>query len=386
MRVRGVVESDQIRVCRVVCIFFMMSVHINPGPGSPSLMSTGELQWLGGIWMHTFGRASVAALSFISGFLLVRTAAHASFNLVARKRFMTLIVPMLTWNLIFCLLQLGKAALLQAPEESALLQPGADILAELTGLTGPTANLSLFFLRDLFASALIVYLLRPALAAFPWLVLAALVLLTIFGLTEPLVYRPSILVFVAAGAAWGQRSPTLSAGLTPGRMVVAAILLFCPLILVEQPFVQASALADPAHELRDLLRRGLLVLGVLVTSALLVSGRARDLLVPLERRIFETYLLHVPLFGVMFMVWTGLIGQPTDWSYLLFFLLAPVAAIAAGIPFGGLCDRLPGWMQIVLRGKTVAQKRRTSARPGDGTPPASPRLSSKQARATGDSR
>ena len=32
---------------------------------------------------------------------------------------------------------------------------------EIVGLTGPTANLSLFFLRDLLASSLILWMLRP---------------------------------------------------------------------------------------------------------------------------------------------------------------------------------------------------------------------------------
>ena len=116
MRVSGS-ESAQIGICRVLCIFFMMSVHVSPGLGQASLVSTGSLAWLGTLWGDFLGRASVAALSFISGYLLIRTAAEAPLASVARRRFRTLVVPMLSWTLIFCLLRIGKATALGTPEE-----------------------------------------------------------------------------------------------------------------------------------------------------------------------------------------------------------------------------------------------------------------------------
>jgi hypothetical protein len=54
---------------------------------------------------------------------------------------------------------------------------------------------------------------------------------------------------------------------------------------------------------------------------------------------------------VLWLPWTVLVGGPDEASYLLFFLLAPVAAVAAGMGFGALCDRLPAPAQMLLRGK-----------------------------------
>ena len=139
---------------------------------------------------------------------------------------------MLSWNLLFCLLRIGKAVALDQPEEILLLQPESDPLALLTGLTGPTANLSLFFLRDLFVSALLVWLLRPLLAARPLPVLGALAVVTVFDLTQPLVFRPSILFFVAAGAAYATRSETLTAGLTRTRATTATLGLAAGLVIL----------------------------------------------------------------------------------------------------------------------------------------------------------
>jgi fucose 4-O-acetylase-like acetyltransferase len=351
---RGIDEGAQIRLCRVLCIFFMMSVHVNPGLGKPSVVATGDFWWIGFLWGDVLGRASVAALSFVSGYLLVRTAADAPLGRLAVKRFRTLLVPMLTWTLIFCLLQLAKAMLLHRPEASVLLQPGADLVGALTGLTGPTANLSLFFLRDLFVAGLLVRLLLPALAARALLVLAVLAIATVFSLTEPVVFRPQVLFFVAAGAAWALRVPALNAGLTPRRVAATAAVLAALLSVTHILALRFHAWHAPVHELADLLRRCLLVVLTLAVSARLVATRAAARLVPLERRIFETYLLHVPLIGMLWLPWLLIVGGPDQPSYAGFFLLAPAAALAAGQGFGAACDRLPAPLQLLLRGKAKA--------------------------------
>jgi fucose 4-O-acetylase-like acetyltransferase len=343
----GASESAQIGICRVLCIFFMMSVHVSPGLGQASLVSTGSLAWLGALWGGFLGRASVAALSFVGGYLLVRTAAGAPLASLARRRFRTLIVPMLSWSLIFCLLRAGRAMVLGRPEEILLLQPESDPLALLTGLTGPTANLSLFFLRDLFVSSILVWLLRPFLAARPGPVLGLLAVATVLDLTAPIVFRPSILLFVAAGAAHATRSETLSGELTWPRAAAVALGLAAGLLILSG----LGSAPGPIRELEDLLRRGLLVVLALAASAALADTRAARLILPLERRIFETYLLHVPLIGMLWLPWTMLVGGPEADSYLLFFLLAPVAALAAGLGLGAACDRAPAALQTLLRGK-----------------------------------
>ena len=342
-------EREQIRICRVLCIFFMMSVHVNPGLGNASFVSFGQFHWIGSLWGEFLGRTSVAALSFVSGYLLVRTSATRPLGALARRRVQSVLVPMLTWNLIFLLLQVAKVAVLGHPEESALLRPDTDLLATLTGLTGPTANLSLFFLRDLFVSALIVHLLAPVLAERPVPMLCLIAAIAVFDLAEPVIFRPSILFFVAAGAAYAKRANSLAAMLGIRVAAPAAALIVGGLVLVN---VLPWERTGPVAELEDLLRRSLLVIGMLRLSALLTGTRAGNWLLPLERRIFETYLLHVPLFGVLWVVWTSFIGGQLEASYVLFFLFAPALAIAAGTAFGTLCDRAPAPLQKLLRGKS----------------------------------
>ena len=228
------------------------------------------------------GRASVAALSFISGYLLIRTASGRSLTSVARRRFQTLIIPMLTWNLIFCILQIGKVVITGKADDSILLRPDSNLLAALTGLTGPPANLSLFFLRDLFVSALLIQAVRPILNARAWLVLGVLAVVTVFDLAAPVIFRPSILFFVAAGAIYARRSATLSDQLSGRTIVVVTVLLAASLLVVAYLLRKE---AGPMRELEDLFAGLFLVILVLVTSAVIAGTRAAARILPIERRI-----------------------------------------------------------------------------------------------------
>lgn len=328
-------ERQQVKLVRVICIFLMMSVHVNPGMSNPSLVSSGSLYWLGEIWPGTLGRASVAALSVVSGYLLVRTT-RASVLGLAQIKVATLIVPMLVWDLIFGAMVYARST----------LDPSEPVPAFTAGILEPTVNLSLWFLRDLFVSLLLVRIGLPVLLRAPALVFAGLVVVAVRDLAEPLVFRPSILLFVATGAFIGTRS-TLSGWLTVERAALALALLGGAHVALR--FLPAA----DALAASNLIWRAALVVAVLMLTQRLVGTGVGAFLAPWERRIFETYLLHGPLFGVLWFGWEAFVGGPMDASYLLFFALAPVAAMLAGVLFGAACDHLPPALQRALRGKAT---------------------------------
>ena len=66
----GTADSAAIRATRVICIFLMMSVHLVPGPSGVSFVTHGPGAPIGDVWLGYFGRASVATLSLVSGFLV----------------------------------------------------------------------------------------------------------------------------------------------------------------------------------------------------------------------------------------------------------------------------------------------------------------------------
>ncbi|HVL20434.1 MAG TPA: acyltransferase family protein [Amaricoccus sp.] len=344
MQQAKIVEGQQIWICRVLCIFFMMSVHVNPGLSGPSLISAGGLTWLGTVWVELLGRTSVAALSFISGYLLVRTAASRPLHVVAGRKLRTLIVPMLTWNLLFCALLVVEAILKDLPADRRLV---VDPVAALTGLTGATANRSLFFLRDLFVSALIVRLLLPGLRRWPILLLGIAVV-AVLDAAEPLVFRPAILLFVAAGAVAAQRVTVLADLVRPRLVLPAVVLLLLALALSHAGAHDANAIL---REARNIVLRTLLTIGALAASLGLVATGPGRWLARREKDMFASYLLHAPLIALLWQPWRVLVGGPMAASYLVFFLAAPVAAILAGQWVDAAADRLPPALQLAVRGR-----------------------------------
>mgnify|MGYP005860015789 CR=1 FL=1 len=350
-------ESIQIRIARVLCIVFMMSVHVNPGPGQPSAITTGAFAMLGDVWINLFGRASVAALSFISGYLLIRTASAMTLSAYARRRFSSLIVPMLVWNLVFAAMLVVKVRVVGLASGNDLLDGSGGLLAALTGLTGPTANLSLFFLRDLFVAAVLVQALRGPILRFWRMALVLVAIVTLFDLAEPVIFRPSILLFVVAGAIWAGRAARLPAR-PDWRWILAEGLVVAGIVVLRASGLDATG---PGREAVDVLRRVLLTGAVLALTAWLAATGAGLRIARLERRIFETYLLHVPLISTLWVGWTLLVGPAEAPSYVVFFLAAPFVALIAGQVFGGFADRLPAPVQRLIRGRAVPRDGGTGA-------------------------
>ena len=71
------------------------------------------------------------------------------------------------------------------------------------------------------------------------------------------------------------------------------------------------------------------------------------------RHAYLAYLMHVPVLGILWVVWRSLVGGPDDRSYLLFFLAAPVVVFALAVRLGVTLDRAPRVVQIALRGRIV---------------------------------
>ena len=203
----------------------MMSVHLVPGPSGVSFMTDGAGSLIGEIWLGFLGRASVATLSLISGFLLVSSFEEHSVLRIARDRGRVIVVPMMVWNLTGILaILLGSLAGINVAEimVAELLSPLA-LLNGITGLLGPTVNLSLFFLRDLFVSSLLLALLWPLLQRHLGLALVAVLVLSVFDATAPVIFRPSILLFMLAGCALRTGGLGLDALAAPRLAVPSAL-------------------------------------------------------------------------------------------------------------------------------------------------------------------
>ena len=346
-------DSRQIEILRVACITAMMWVHVSPGLSAPSAVTIGAYSFIGDFLGNTLGRISVSLLSFVSGYLLWHRAISRPFLVLARERFKSIAVPMLVWGAIFILLVETKFHVLGLPSRSLTRIEGDpwSLLNAWTGLFAPTANLSLFFLRDLFVAALIVRAIAPMVDRAP--LVAALLAFAISStdLLVPLIFRASILQFVVLGAVSARLGLTFAALSRPTvALPIGALLTSAGYLLAEPHSVPiVSALDIPL-----LFRRLGLCFLMLASSAVVLRLFPNTALIQMGRHSFLAYLMHVPLIGVLSVAWGLRIGDIEDPSYIVFYLGAPFLVMSVTAIGGRILDASPDALQTALRGKTRA--------------------------------
>lgn len=344
--------SRQIVALRVLCIFFMMSVHVSPGFDATAYDAGDAMHWIGALWVDVLGRSSVPALSLVSGFLMSAHVGRQGLAGIARDRFSTLVVPMLVWTAV--LAGLAVAAREVAGAETLTWQrffgdgPGPLVTQHLLFLHGHPANVPLAFLRDLFVCCLIVAVLQAGLGR--WVVLALPVSILIWqtvGYGE-LILRPAILSFVLAGVVL-QRGPghlTLPWG---AAWVVRAAMVW---VVAQHWWGWSVPFAEMLpSDLQTLLFRAVVSAFALDMALVLSRGPVFAWLRPWEPVVYLAYLSHGVVISGLWQGLAPLVGGPSGAGYPLFFLAAPVVALLVARGMARGLDHAPAWARIALSGK-----------------------------------
>ncbi|BAM03613.1 acyltransferase family protein [Phycisphaera mikurensis] len=361
--------SRQIVVCRVVCIFFMMSVHVRPYFDASAWDVTDAMHWVGILWVDVLGRASVPALSLISGFLIAMRFGRDTAGGFVWKRFKVLCLPMLAWNLVFQGLLLLPWLLTGRPSGTHDLFFGGSAVAavfeHLLFLYGHPTNVTLSFLRDLFVSSLIAWC---ALRFGSRGVLIAFVLSLLLWQTDfygEAVLRTSIPSFVLAGVLVQRHVGHLNPPVAAAATAYASLALVTALLWAGQ----GERLEDMLPgSLWSMTFRGLATLCVLDAAFRLASGGGFGVLKRWEPAAYLAYLSHsvVILFGWGF--FERVVGDTGGALYVAFFLAMPAFCFVAALAAIPLLDRMPAWLQVLARGKS---RRRVPA-PAPAPAPARP--------------
>lgn len=352
--------SLQISILRPICILFMMSVHVNPGFGSTDF--TGLMWVVGTVEVDILGRASVAALSLVSGFLLHMVQPRRTFLDDARGRIKTLYVPMVFWNTVFIALAMAALAVTGYATTTAnaiLASNPVSLVAErILFLYGEPASPALGFLRDLTVASLLVSaaLNMPRLNIgwlLPFVLVAAL-----FDLLEPVIYRPNILLFMTFGAWLWQRRNHLS---VPRPLTYAALAGFAVLCAVELELVSLGVgpLEGPAGEAVNILKRAILAILGLDLCRWLAGKPIGGRIARLGDDVYLAFLSHTTVISALWAAWKLGVGGHTEAGYVVFFLVAPFVAIALAVVAHPLIDHLPGPVQVLVRG---SKRRRPAGR------------------------
>lgn len=332
----------------------MLYAHVNPG-FDPTPHS-GVMLYLDMVLVDILSRTSVATLSFVSGFLLAYGVTRKDAGALIWGRIQALYLPMLVWSAIFIAAALGGSILLGYTTETSRALAGLPthrlIAEKLMFLYGAPASQALGFLRDLTASSILLILLLRI----PGKVIIGCALLVVFGFAlfgtmAPVVYRPTIPLFMLAGAAFYRGCGNLH---VPPIYAIFAAFLFAVLVVRELSALTAagdvpsSALAANAA---NIAKRTILTVLALTLGSMLVTTRVGAWLSGISDGVFLTYLCHTIVISVFWAVWKRVVGDETHSAYLLFFLASPVLVMSLATRLGPTLDRLPRAIQIGLRGK-----------------------------------
>jgi hypothetical protein len=336
-----------------MCIFFMLSVHVNP---ALDWAAVGGL-WgtLGVVWTDVLGRASVAALSLISGYLLVGSLSRKAPLKFVADRFRSICVPMVLWNAVF-ILGVMLAAVLFGVRTSSLLQiadagPMELVLERLLFVYGAPAVQALAFLRDLAVASVILFVALRLLGRHLIFCLPILLAISLLGSLEPIVYRPNILLFMTAGVVLRQHAVSLA---VPKTWRVPLLATFCVAVAVRIGVATGSIeLTETFARAENLALRVVLTLVFLDISGALVRSAAAEWLLNWERHVFLAYLSHTSVISALWLLWKMGVGEAELPAYGAFFLLAPIAAFAAARIAAPVIATLPRAAQIAIRGKAV---------------------------------
>lgn len=344
--------SLRIRIVRVVCIFFMMYVHVNPGLRGAELGPA--LAFSDSVIGDFLGRASVPALSLISGFLMVHELQRRQFLRAIRNRFRTLVIPMVVWNSIIILFSMAIYLLLQEKTTVYRDLQGASALQVVAGhllaLRSDGATTALDFLRDIFVCAALspalIYLVRRlglVAVAGGWLIGLW------FGY-EPLVYRPAILMFYLFGiyCALDQRALHLRRWQAMTALGLAVTIHVADTWLLYNLIDRDSALSIVLQFLK---RLGLALAVLHLAGVLLKQKATARLLLNIEPRIYFVFLSHSVIFLFLWGVWQLPFGSDLGPPYIVFFLLAPLVALWVNLYLYPLIVDAPTPLRAALAGK-----------------------------------
>ncbi len=354
------VDSAQIDLCRVICIFFMMTVHVFPYAAEGTAFETGILSPLYTFSVDWMGRASVAALSLFGGYILWIGARDKPILKLARSKFMSVFLPMVFWNLaliagVFAVAFLGAVDGRQEFYEFFATH-GSEAssfrawLTMLFAIEGKPANVPVSFLRDLFVSMLLIRLAVPVIRRYGAIMIAVVFLLGAMEATAPVLLRPNILLFALSGAYLASLNVKMSTLRSPALAILTGLLF---LVAYAIALALPEEIAGLTNTLPNLLKRFALISFLLLATGAVVQRYDLPGLVKLRPILFLAFLSHAVVLIALKRAFLKLDGDMTGASYVVLFFVTPFLIIALAYVATPLIDRLPRPAQLMFRGSAV---------------------------------
>ncbi len=349
--------SENIRIARVVCIFFMMFTHV-----TGTWYLTGEnytataFDQIRFFVMDTAGRSCVPLLSIISAYLACRLPRAKGFFHQALRKARSLLVPMVLWSLPF----VGFALLReQAEPGSFLAEKGMafeplSILIWLSGVAADPPNEILGFLRDIFVLSMALPLLVFAVRRVPFISLAVAAAISLWDPDTIILFRPQILFFYVLGIvfAFDQDDIWRKVRRWTPYIIVSFFVFGLPISLwhthiselaSEYGIAKTSRLDYEFMYKLQTIHRILGVATFWILADYLRTTRVKAFFLRLEPFIFIAFCSHLIFFRVSWEFWRRFAGNGSGdffaatlhpW-YAGYWLIGPALALLAAV-IGGL--------------------------------------------------
>lgn len=328
-------NSDKIRLLSFVAILFVIYIH------SPYLEATGyPIAQCVQRFVADFGLAifavplfyAISGLLFFNGVRKVRDCFPK-----IKKRFRSLLVPYIIWNLVFVGWYVVMA---YTPGVSGFVN--SDMLSSIQ-FSNPVSTLyflfispagfHLWFLRDLMAFVMLSPILYFGINRFPWLT----ILLLFIGLG----WIPRLgLVYFALGGAIALHCDLerLSAQLTKQRTILLLIIYFFNAFLAAFGVVRSGdAFWQYYVQIMSVIAIAAIwgLYDYVIASDLKFSARMATML----RYTFFVYLFHEPAFNIIKKIGLKVLGTH-EYSLILLYMINPILMLVIAIGVGILFKKL----------------------------------------------
>jgi len=343
--------SNRISMLRPLLILGVVYVHTSGGASDSFAELHGVFQEIAGFFKNTLFRASVPMMSIIAGFLLFKANLDLAPAKMFKKKFHTLAIPFLFFNLgyvAFVLLSKQLFGVSFHVNFAGLDLKGWGNL--LFGLQDYPLNMSLHFVRDMLVTMALVPVLSALVRNAPWLGLIAVTIVFGANFDGYLIIRGTSLVLFYIGALVAVQKHNV---LALDKYAVPALVLLLSSCLVYSVF-------KIEHTTPLIVTLPFLVW---IAAALLQGSRFEGVAMKYSKYSFFVFLAHGP---VMMLSWWVVNNYMRFIPAPIYWLLAPILGVACLIKVYDLATRhVPTFFNFIIgaRGKPDFAERRRVARP-----------------------
>lgn len=356
------IVSDRVRIARVLCIFFMMFVHVQPGiMQNIEDRDTAVFDFVYFLLTRILGLSSVSLLSVVSGYFIVASLLKTDPLSLARSKFKTLVVPLVAWNLVMLLLLVAYGLMTDKWRD----MPDPTLLGWANALFAVTEwplDVPLWFLRDLFVCCLLSPLLYKGLKRFALPTMALLAIYTLFGEDLYLLQRPQLLLFFSLGM-WLRIVGTNAATIDRMSLFLAAGLAVMIAIFITIRFqsILISEMNDQVRLTLDTLLRITMAAGFWVLTGVIRHSGLAAPFIRLEPYAFVLFCSHAILFNFAGIVFRRFFGDYGSNLFPITFFTLPVLAVFCAVIGLQTIQRSPPLLFLLNAGHGVPPWRRVEA-------------------------